>query len=71
MNDLKCSWCNKPIDDIIVNVALNISCVRKTLEDSEEKIENSKMEFIETLCPDCFEKFSNILREGMEPYRNV
>lgn len=62
---IKCSWCGKEIEDLIIKTILSIKIYRKTYEDVVETIENGESSFYENLCPACFEKFSKVIQENM------
>ena len=60
-----CTRCSKPLDDIKVMIKLSVEVERLQSSGVWEEIPNSKLTPQETLCPDCFDKFSEVLTNEM------
>lgn len=62
---MKCSFCDKEIEDIIVNVDLNVSVRRKREDTTWENIPNMNLKTSEEVCEECFNKFADTISDGM------
>ena len=62
---MKCSFCDKEIEDIIVNVDLNVSVRRKREDTTWENIPNMNIRATEEICEECFDKFADTISDGM------
>lgn len=68
---MKCTFCGKELNDIWVKTTLS-SYVERVREDNAiELVENSKITTTETLCTDCFEKFCDVIEQGMKDVRKL
>lgn len=66
MMKCRCTFCKKEITDLRVKVSLETSLERNREDQTTEEIENSKILTHEFLCPECFEKFCDLLENGMK-----
>ena len=57
----KCTCCGKEIRDLGVNITLEAEAFRYTDLEEEKDIGNTRVKNQETLCYDCFNKFSDLL----------
>ena len=62
----KCTFCKKEINDFRVRISLETFLEREREDQTIETIENSKILTQEILCPECFEKFCDLLENGMK-----
>lgn len=62
---MKCSFCGEEIENIIVNIDLNISVRRKREDTTWENIPNMNLKTSEEVCEECFNKFADIISDGM------
>ena len=61
-----CTRCKKDLNDIWIKVKLDTLVERVKEDDIIEVVENSKISSTETLCPECFEKFCDVIENGMQ-----
>ena len=60
---MKCSSCNKKIEDIRVNIGLNFDVKRMKTDGTWEDIPNSIVQPKEILCQECFSEFVDIIEK--------
>lgn len=58
---MKCTNCNKELEDVKISIRLNIKMERKTENDTWDNIPNGALNPEETLCTDCFSLFAETL----------
>lgn len=66
MNKLFCTRCNKELSDLWIKVRLDTQVERVREDQTVEQVENSFVSSTETLCPECFERFCDIIDTGMQ-----
>ena len=60
-----CTKCGKELDDLKINLNLSINVNHLTSSGLWEEIPNSIVNPKETLCPECFDKFTEALSKAM------
>jgi hypothetical protein len=66
---MKCTFCGKEIDNILVLVTLGLTSKRKRDDLTWERIPNMDISTSEELCEDCFNSFSENLSREMKKER--
>lgn len=60
-----CTKCKQELDEFKISIRLSVNVLRKKSSDAWENLGNMNVNSNEVLCKDCFDKFADVLSNGM------